>query len=132
MDKKKLIEAGKRLNAKLGRVPDTCQVRDCNHPTEDVIELRPLDPIDHESTLLPACEHHLEWGQERNQLAEEVGEELREYRKELGQERKAEIARLASPQEGDLREDILMGRPKEPFIHYKDATETPEEVNSGE
>jgi hypothetical protein len=104
------------------RRPD-CVVHGCDKTETELVELSPLDPIDHHARTLPLCEQHQAWASERNKLAAEVKAELVEARKEIGQRRIDEVQRLAVPQDGDLREDILMGEPDERFVHISDAVE---------
>lgn len=118
-----LKEKGKQFLVKHGYAPEKCAVKGCRGRDVEVIKLRPLDPIDHESTLLQLCPHHQDWAAQRNQLAAEVKAELVEARKKIGQERIGEIQSLAMPQDGDLREDILMGETEERYVPLDDAFE---------
>lgn len=103
-----LKEKGKEFAAKLGAVPDTCGVRWCKRGDAELVELLPLDPIDHDSTLIQLCTEHQEWADQRNDLAAEVADELREKRREIGDRKFDEIQELAVPQ-GAMHEDILNG-----------------------
>lgn len=87
-----------------------CEVEGCDSTDDvEIVDVLPLDPIDHSATVLGLCSDHQEWAARRNELAEDVADELREARKEIGQEHISEIQRLASPMDGNLREDFLMG-----------------------
>lgn len=105
----KLLDKLRVLATKVGLISSGCAVRGCHESRADLTTLAPLDPIGHEESVYPLCERHQHWADERNKLATEVYEELVEARKEIGQERIAEIQSLAMPQDADLREDILMG-----------------------
>lgn len=120
---KKLKEHAKQIQARLGLHPKNCAVVGCQTGNVEVIDVKPLDPIDHDSTLLQLCPRHSVWAEKRNDLAEEVYEALVEKRKEIGQDRIGEIQDLALPQDGRLREDILMGDPPEDKIPLADAME---------
>lgn len=88
---------------------DECGVKGCSRGNAELVVLQPLDPIDHRSTPVNLCPKHTVWAQERNEFAEEMHDELREARKEIGKEHSDRIAELATPQDGELREDILVG-----------------------
>lgn len=118
-----LTERGKEFLVKVGAYPKTCAVNGCSGGNVAVTELQPLDPIDHSSTLLQLCPTHTAWAEERNELASEVKAELVEKRQEIGKRRFAEIQELSMPQDGDLREDILMGDTDERYISLSDAFE---------
>jgi len=107
-----------------------CGVEGCRSKENvDLTELKPLDPIDHDSTFVALCEHHQLWADKRNRFAEDMADELREARKEIGQEHIAMIQDLAMPQDGKLREDILMGDVEEPAVALEDAfDERPDEL----
>ena len=105
---KELKELGKELLDSRGFVPDTCGVEGCEAGDSDVVELQPLDPIDHSSTLIQLCPGHREWADARNQLAEIVTDELREERNRIGQEYLDELQELADPR-GRTSEAWLMG-----------------------
>lgn len=82
---------------------DECAVSSCGaQEGVQVIELQPLDPIDHAKTLVPMCEHHRKWANERNQLATDVANQLREARQEIGQTEIDRIQRLQSPPDGEI------------------------------
>lgn len=116
---KRVLKAIKRF------VPTTsnCEVVGCAKFGADDTKIKALDPIDHDDKVLQLCEKHQQWAQERNDFAEEMYDEFREFRKELGQEQIGEIQRLAHPQDGKLREDILMGDTEEKAIPLSQATE---------
>lgn len=118
-----LKEKGKEFLAAVGAHPKTCAVEGCNGGNVEVVELAPLDPIDHSSTLLQLCPRHTAWAEERNELANGVKEELVEKRQEIGKRRFSEIQELAMPQDGRLREDILMGDTDERHIQLSNAFE---------
>jgi len=102
---------GKMLSAVAKRLAkrSSCGVKGCNSQTDvTVVELKPFDPIDHESTFVSVCAQHQVWADERNAFAEEMADELREKRKEIGQANIGRIQDLHVPQ-GQMREDILMG-----------------------
>lgn len=85
-----------------------CGVKDCPNGDAELVELKPFDPIDHEATYVALCPTHTVWADKRNEFAEEMADELREARKEIGQANIGRIQELSMPQ-GELREDILMG-----------------------
>jgi len=85
-----------------------CSVKGCDKSADGVDELLPFDPVDHDETIVALCESHQQWAEERNAFAEAMTEELRQARREIGQEHIDEIQRLAIPQ-GTMEEDILMG-----------------------
>ena len=58
--------------------------------------------------MVHLCEKHQEWAELRNELARDVTNELREARKQIGQEHLDEIAALAEPDAGTSRA-LLMG-----------------------
>lgn len=119
-----LKEKAKRRMAQAGFAPDRCGVRGCSNGDAEVVELLPFDPIDHDSTHIQLCPDHQEWAAERNVFAEAMTDELREKRKRIGQEHIDRIQQLAPPQDGDLREDILMGE-AEGQIPLSDAHDPP-------
>jgi len=88
----------------------TCGVKGCEKSHEvQIIELKRFDPIDHDSTFAPLCGEHQAWADQRNKFAERMADELREARKEIGQEHIEQIQALAVPQ-GSMKEDVLMGK----------------------
>lgn len=93
---------------KKGFSRDVCAVDGCPSGDTEVTEILPLDPIDHEETVTRLCPEHQEWASERNDLAERVLDELREARKEIGEEYFAEVQRLANPTREPSRA-LLMG-----------------------
>jgi len=111
----------KKLAYKLART-DECGVKGCGDTDVEITEVLPLDPIDHESSWIALCPKHTVWAEERNAFAEQMYEELREARKEIGQEHMGQIQDLAMPQDGELREDILMGEIEESVV-FEDAFE---------
>lgn len=120
IQKSKLL---KYLAKKLART-DECGVKGCNDTRDiELVELQPLDPIDHDSTFVALCMDHQLWARQRNEFAEDMAESLREKRKALGQTHIDKIRELAQPQDGKLREDIAMGRPEESQIPLEDAFE---------
>ena len=119
----KTIQSLKRL------LPSICAVEGCwNRENLEQVELKRFDPIDHNPLTYSLCDKHQEWATERNQVAELFHEELREARKEIGQANKAIIQEYAMPQDGKLREDILMGNPDEDFIHLNDMFEESKQI----
>lgn len=48
------------------------------------VELIPLDPIDHSKQHLPLCPQCREWAESHNEIAVEIGEQLRAQRAEIG------------------------------------------------
>jgi hypothetical protein len=102
------LKKAKRIADEEGVKPKKCSVIGCEEREIELIELLPLDPIDHDETLVYLCDGHQEWADERNALAEAVADELREKRKEVGQEHFEEIQRLTIPQD-DIDEDVLQG-----------------------
>lgn len=89
---------------------DSCGVKGCSHTESiELVELKPFDPVDHNSKFAALCPNHQIWADERNEFAEEMADKLREARKEIGQEHIGRIQELAMPQ-GDAREDVLMGQ----------------------
>jgi hypothetical protein len=102
------IKKAKKIADEEGVTPKACSVIGCEETEIELIELLPLDPIDHEETLVYLCDGHQAWADERNTLAETVADELREKRKEVGQEHFDEIQRLTIPQD-DVDEDVLQG-----------------------
>jgi hypothetical protein len=103
-----LRESAKKVAAEMGHAPDVCNVKGCDGEVVDTVDVLPLDPIDHDSTLLALCERHCEWADERNDLAREITDILRQARKEVGQEYISEIQRLSDPR-GEMTEDRLQG-----------------------
>jgi len=113
----------RQLAARLGKRTD-CGVVNCgNSKDTELVWLKPFDPIDHDETPVVLCPKHQQWADERNAFAEKMTDELRECRKEIGQEHIERIQELSMPQDGKLREDILMGEPEEERIHLEDAFE---------
>lgn len=95
--------AKKMLGEKATKDHDTCGVKACENERKEVVELKPFDPIDHGKTIVPLCEEeHLSWARERNELAEEIHQEFREYRKEIGEYFAEEVNRLETPPGGEL------------------------------
>lgn len=105
IDKSTLVQ---KLAQKVAKT-DTCGVKGCES-TENVtlVTLKPFDPIDHDEKFVALCAHHQFWADERNDFAEQMADELRAKRKEIGQENIETIQELAMPQE-TAREDLLMG-----------------------
>jgi len=101
-----------------------CSVKGCGEKADQIDELLPFDPVDHDETVVALCKTHQQWADERNALAQEVAEKLREYRRELGQECIDEIQRLAVP-EGAMREDVLMGDVQDELMPLSEAIEEP-------
>jgi len=102
------IKKAKQIADEEGVTPKKCSVIGCEEREIELIELLPLDPIDHDETPVYLCESHQQWADERNALAETVADELREKRKEVGQEHFDKIQRLTIPQD-DVDEDVLQG-----------------------
>lgn len=100
-----------------------CEVVGCARLEAEDIEVLTLDPIDHEDQTLQLCAYHQEWAKERNEFARDMRDEFRAFRKQLGQEHIEETQRLAHPQDGHLREDILMGEVEEDHVPLGMATE---------
>jgi len=96
------------LKAKVKSRTVDCSVKQCDGTASHVTALLPFDPVDHDETLVALCESHQRWAEERNAFAEAMTEELRQARREIGQEHIDEIQRLAIPQ-GTMEEDVLMG-----------------------
>lgn len=111
------------LANKLGIHPSTCQIKGCGNGDAELVKVLPLDPIDHTARRIPLCPKHQAWARQRNEFAEEMADQLREYRKELGQEHIERVQELAMPQDGTFREDILMGETEELEIPLSDAFE---------
>lgn len=102
----------------------SCGVEGCESTAGvDLVEIKPFDPIDHDSTFVALCSYHQQWGDRRNDFAEQMADELREARKEIGQEHIETIQELSMPQDGDLREDILMADVEEDYVPLEDAFE---------
>lgn len=99
---KGLNEIRTMLGGKAFKKHDTCGVGGCEQDRDDVVELKPFDPIDHGKTIVPLCEDHLPWARERNAIAEEIHQEFREYRKEIGERYSADVNRLQTPPGGEL------------------------------
>jgi len=98
----------KRLVRKFANT-STCGVKGCDKTNGvEITELKRFDPIDHDPTFVPLCLDHQLWAARRNDFAEEMADELREARKEIGQEHIERIQELSVPQ-GSMREDVLMG-----------------------
>lgn len=108
-----------------------CEVVGCARTEAEPTEVLALDPIDHDDKTLQLCPKHQVWADERNIFAEDIREEFREYRKDLGQERLEEVQRLAHPQDGHLREDILIGETGEDKIPLGEATEESQSALGG-
>ena len=97
----------KRLMDKQSDVDhSTCGVSGCEHDVAEVAELKPFDPIDHGKTIVPLCNDHLPWAREHNAVAEEIHEEFREYRKEIGEKYSADVNRLSTPPNGELDDAV--------------------------
>lgn len=86
-----------------------CDVSKCTNDGVEEVTVKPLDPIDRDETRLFVCETHREWAAERNAFAEEIYEELRAYRKELGQEYIEEVQRLAKPEDWTAKSELMGG-----------------------
>lgn len=112
------------LRKKLKTTGVACSVKGCDESAVQVDELLPFDPIDHDPTVVAVCPTHQAWADERNAFAKQIADELREYRKEVGQERIEEIQRLAVPQ-GAMREDVLMGEVQDGMMPLSEAIESP-------
>jgi len=111
----------RRLAKKLAKT-DSCGVKGCSHTESiELVELKPFDPVDHDSKFVALCPEHQLWADERNDFAEDMADELREARKEIGQEHIGRIQELAMPQ-GNAREDVLMGE-IEQDVELEDAFE---------
>lgn len=105
-----LKNAAKQISKRLGQTPDQCEVVDCARTNPELVTLAPLDPTDHHETVVYLCPSHVEWAEERNDLAETVTDELRQERKRIGQEHYDAVRDLAEPDDGQLPHDIAMGR----------------------
>lgn len=103
-----LLNQIKNRAAEKGLAKDECAVEGCNLGNTEVVTLKPLDPIDHDEVTRAFCPEHQLWAKERNEFAEEMLEELREYRKTIGQANIDKIQRLAAPDK-EVSKDILMG-----------------------
>ena len=88
---------------------DECAVVNCERDDTDMVELYTFDPIDHDDKYVTLCSVHQQWAARRNDLAMRVRSQLREARKEIGQDHYDEIQSLAVPQ-GVLDSDILDGK----------------------
>lgn len=106
--------------------PDTCGVKGCENTTVvELVTLKRFDPIDHDAVPVALCEHHQEWADRRNEFAEEMHDKLREARKEIGQAHIEQVRELATPQDGQLREDIAMGEIDAPVRTVEDMHDAP-------
>lgn len=90
-----------------------CGVEGCEKEREKLVELKPFDPIDHGKTIVPLCEEHIQWAEERNELAEEIHQKFREYRKEIGEEYTLEVGQLQTPPDGLLDDAVQLNQVEE-------------------
>lgn len=74
---------------------DECMVEGCDADEATVIELLALDPIDHDNQHLALCDEHIAWAKDRNEFAQEVYDELRQARREIGQANRERIQELS-------------------------------------
>jgi len=98
------------LTSDMGKSHEKCGVMDCEQEHTEVVELKPFDPIDHSPTIVPLCDEHLPWAREHNNLAEEVHEEFRDCRKEIGQRYAADVNRLKTPPNGELDDAVSVDK----------------------
>lgn len=89
-------------------VPEECHVKGCHERDIEPVTIKRFDPIDHDDKETKLCAEHQAWAAERNALAEEIYEDLREARKDVGDRYTARLVRLTVPQ-GEVREDVLDG-----------------------
>jgi len=92
-----------------------CGVKGCENTSAEFVTLKAFDPIDHDNKRTFLCAEHLDWAERRNALAEDIYEELREKRREVGMDHIDDIQQVAVPQ-GALDKDVLDGSIK----HYTD------------
>ena len=92
--------------------PSECEIKNCDASVEDLVMIKAFDPIDHDDKAAFLCEEHLQWAEERNQFAEEMYEQLREARREIGMDNLERIQEWAIPH-GKMREDVLDGSVKD-------------------
>lgn len=96
---------------------DDCMVEGCEADNAEVIELLALDPIDHDNQHLALCDDHIGWAKERNELARDVYDELRQARAEIGHSHRERIQELSQPEfsvdtsslsmdTGDVRKEV--------------------------
>lgn len=103
--------------------PSSCGMPFCHNKPMEVIILKPFDPIDHSETKLWACDAHVEWVNERNKVVNQMHDELRDARTEIGMEHIDTIQKWTLAH-GKIRKDILDGSVKstdERFISIDDA-----------
>jgi hypothetical protein len=108
-----LINALKRV----GLLKEECHVKHCHNRDIEEFRIKALDPIDHEDTVAKLCPEHREWAEGRNSFAENMYDELRDARKDIGMEHIDEIQKWTYPQ-GKIRKDILDGSVKEGGPRY--------------
>lgn len=96
-----------------GLVPDEfgqrCAVDSCDREPVDIVEIVAFDPIDHDDSYVYLCDGHLGWAEERNALARELVDQLREARREIGQEHAENIAAIRNPADGEIAEAASLG-----------------------
>lgn len=78
---------------------DTCKGCGSEESVEGV-EVLPLDPIDHSVNYIPLCGDCREWAEERNDVAAEIGEKLRDSRAQLAEEYAGELESLPERPDG--------------------------------
>lgn len=91
-----------------GELGDDCAIDGCPGGRDEVVRLIAFDPIDHGDSFVPLCEFHVEWAEERNALAREMQDELREARREVGQAHAERIREVRDPPDGELDEAVSL------------------------
>lgn len=93
-------------------IKEECYVKHCHDRDIEEVTLLAFDPIDHDDTTAKLCEEHRAWAEGRNAFAEEMYDELREARKDIGMDHISEIQEWVVPQ-GKIREDVIDGSIKD-------------------
>lgn len=93
-------------------IKEECYVKGCHSRDIQAVTLNAFDPIDHDDTDAKLCPRHREWAAQRNEFAEEMYDELREARREIGMANIERIQEWVVPQ-GRMREDVLDGSIKD-------------------
>lgn len=88
---------------------DGCAVDTCDATADiDIVDLKPIDPIDHDETYVPLCATHREWAERRNAFADEIAERLRDARREIGMDERDRVQELRNPPDGEIADGMSM------------------------
>jgi len=79
-------------------IHDVCFIEGCDREDTDMAQLKRFDPIDHEDIFLMLCPEHEGWAKQRNVLAEQIREDFRECRREIGARYADEIGSVEDPE----------------------------------